>query len=238
MCSSEKEVAEVIPYLDHFGVKYRVIPRAKTRDAFSFESKNAVNKYKLEDCDIKALKIRNQYLYLSRDKKLIDRLITAEIKGGHDIGLILGYPKCCVDFYKSKPAISDINMWNRILSATTGEAPYEFIINTFRLNRTVLLYFPCSLNCAESLKLGRDYLRTFNSIDSKYGKIYEKDLKKPVFLSAGFLVNFEDGHIRPGDKNITNFHTKGKKLKTLSAVYADHVIADGARYEGRLVKFK
>lgn len=102
-------------------------------------------------------------IYISRD---IDHLITAwiaEILGDdHALGLLLGYPECCVEHYllKHKDAAllagGDINIYD-LLFSDTREKYSEFPIWTNNITRyfsqnNPVAHFPCSYKCKKTIE--------------------------------------------------------------------------------------
>jgi len=70
-----------------------------------------------------------------------------------DLGLILGYPKCCVDYFcnhfsaeNPNPEITTTNPWTNI-----SKREKDLVL---------LSHFPCAADCLESVKLAKRYYET------------------------------------------------------------------------------
>ena len=82
-----------------------------------------------------------------------------EMMNNHrDLGKILGYPTCCVDFFCQNFSSKNPNL--------QGKATNMFTNITQRDKDAVLLsHFPCSSDCQQSMVLGKKYLDTLIKID-------------------------------------------------------------------------
>ena len=99
---------------------------------------------------------------LGRDAEFLDGVELAESHDHHDLlGQLLGYPACCVDFYRRHTALG-----HDLTPASIGDpGPHPRLLNPLLAHLfelPLLFHFPCSPRCAESRQLatGRaDYLR-------------------------------------------------------------------------------
>lgn len=95
-----------------------------------------------------------------------------------DFGLLLGYPKCCVDAYlnwlKNKEAIDPITIILESFRYTEQLTHLEFP-NPFSryFGMGLFSHFPCTLNCQETRTIAND---SFQSLQNKFPKTAEKIL--------------------------------------------------------------
>jgi len=100
-------------------------------------------------------------LYISRDSRKADRARHYEEINDHQrLGLILGYPECCVKFFKDnfgEAENADLTM--KSLERSEGHK-FDYAMNFVArfFDYTLLSHFPCSLNCEKSLIIARKNL--------------------------------------------------------------------------------
>ena len=77
----------------------------------------------------------------------------------YDLGILLGYPSCCVDFFCKRFSENNPNL------QLSPENPYT---NLSRRNQDCVFisHFPCSSNCEESINLAKKYASIIARIDS------------------------------------------------------------------------
>jgi hypothetical protein len=104
------------------------------------------------------------FVYLSKDEKKALFASYAELTNNHgELGRLLGYPQCCIEFFcqnfnenNTNLELSPTNSWTNL---------------SLREKDAVLLsHFPCSSECEESIKLAQKYFEVINKADSEYAK--------------------------------------------------------------------
>ena len=80
-----------------------------------------------------------------------------------DLGRILGYPKCCVDFFCKRFTADNPNLQLKPTNPFTNLTQRE-------KDRAIISHFPCSSDCQESIELGKLYLEIITRKDSERGK--------------------------------------------------------------------
>jgi hypothetical protein len=114
------------------------------------------------------------FAYISRSLSPLMTVWIAELLGDHQaVGKMLGYPPCCIDFYRKNIRLANreysgefayLTFRNSRPSAKYGEFPY-FTNNVTRyFGETLLSHFPCSFNCPASVSLAMNYLAALNEI--------------------------------------------------------------------------
>ena len=98
-------------------------------------------------------------VYISKDQQKAYLASYYELTENHQgLGLLLGYPACCILFF-----IQNFHEQNTNLELK----PINLYTNlTQRENDVVLLsHFPCSSDCQESIALGKKYLEVLQQVD-------------------------------------------------------------------------
>lgn len=113
------------------------------------------------------------FVYISKDKEKAMLAETYEMKNDHrDLGLLLGYPKCCVDAYLKHASImaQGSNDFLRMTVRNSKEYRYPFFNNISRRGDDLVLlsHFPCSFGCAESMEMAK---RNFRFIKQRFPKL-------------------------------------------------------------------
>ncbi len=102
-----------------------------------------------------------QFVYISKDEK--DAWLASYyelMKNDRDLGLVLGYPQCCVDFF-----CQNFNRNNADLQLK----PTNIYTNMAQRKKDCVLisHFPCSSECQKSMEIGRKNLMVINSVDKE-----------------------------------------------------------------------
>lgn len=211
------------------------MPRRRTKDAFVFES--GTNGYELTKDDLVAMKAQDQYLYLSREERLIDALEAADREGvGAEIGRLLGYPRCCRAAYSRLKTISDAACLNAA-ARRSGPGPYPLWSNVARLGKPLILHFPCSLDCRPSAALGRRHFKALARLDPEYADGFRRDLGRAVFLGEGIVVNFQEDAPAFGVER-KDCAGKGTPARSVTPLSSRAALVDGRRRSGRLLLFR
>ncbi|MBR9683622.1 DUF483 domain-containing protein [Candidatus Woesearchaeota archaeon] len=105
---------------------------------------------------------RGMYLvYISKDEKKALLASYYELKGDdYNLGLVLGYPSCCVRFFcdnfssvKTDLELESTNLWTN-LSQRSKDC-------------VLLSHFPCSSECRESVEMGKKYFAVLEKHDGR-----------------------------------------------------------------------
>jgi len=92
-----------------------------------------------------------RFLYVGLDKGVLDFAIRSEeSRDSYRLGLLLGYPKCCVKWFceREEEMKTGDNDYTDISNSGNG----SWMLNIKRLKDDICLvsHFPCSMNCGES----------------------------------------------------------------------------------------
>ncbi len=100
------------------------------------------------------------FVYISKEKEKAEQAKRLEIHNSYKIlGEVLGYPKCCVNFFmrnQSKQSKLDNDYVLPALKNSKGNN-FPFYNNVIKRDHDIILlsHFPCSFNCEESIKIGK-----------------------------------------------------------------------------------
>lgn len=110
-------------------------------------------------------------------------------------GLLLGFPDCCVDFFKK------YNNWNiynhpyetlKNTKKITGKAIGSYYCNNFLMDRTFFLIhnLPCSYRCEKTISFAKKLEEEIFKVEPEFMEITKKLLKMPllVFGEKNFII--------------------------------------------------
>lgn len=241
MVISEEKAKRIIPYLKRRNLYWEILPRSKTKDAFTFEG--GKNKYKCSQEDLEVNKENNLYFYVSRELNKIKELKNSEINGNPvENGKLLGYPKCCIEKYDlriKEGKISDLKIINDLIDKKEERAYFPFYTNCNSYGRTLIPHFPCSYDCQESIKMAKENLETIENIDKKLKEKIIFYLTRPMFISEDFLINFKLKKIE-FQKNYSKeeFAADGIKTESVLLINQNKIKINGQYFDGKLIFFE
>ena len=168
------------------------------------------NNFFLETSDFKVIKIADQgkgnyantvkrvpinnanpglyHLYISKDKNKSKFLKLMENKNDdRAAGELLGYPKCCVEFFIANKEKQEKIQNDYILPALNNSEGFEFPFYTNHAMRyfdvTLLSHFPHDFNCKESINIAKENLKTIKNYSAELANKFENMLKSPVLYT-------------------------------------------------------
>lgn len=133
------------------------------------------------------------FAYISKDPEKAALANLFETKRAHrDLGIILGYPICCIDFFiKHEPKRSklDNNYTTSTLENSEGNKfPFHTNICQRKMDITLLSHFPCSFNCKRSVDLAKKHLSTIGKYDNKLAGKFVSRLKSKISIGNNYVV--------------------------------------------------
>ena len=116
------------------------------------------------------------FVYISKDEiKAHEGLLYETLHDDQRLGLLLGYPSCCVEHFISHFSAANPNP--QIVSSN----PFTNISQ--REQDCVLIsHFPCSADCQESIALGKKYLEILKNVDQDRAKEIFDVLQESSFI--------------------------------------------------------
>ena len=101
------------------------------------------------------------FVYISKEEQKAWLASYYELVQNHkDLGLVLGYPRCCVDFFSKNFSSQNVNL------EKPSQNPYTNL-SLREQDAVILSHFPCSSECKESIKLGEKYLQAIYAYDKE-----------------------------------------------------------------------
>lgn len=103
---------------------------------------------------------------------------------GRKFGKLMGYPNCCLDFgdYLNNNNCDRNNFGYRNPALESLKRSKKFVWQLNVFTNSCLPYYPCSLDCRESINYVNDLLRIFDYADPVFSQQVRYYLKEPVSL--------------------------------------------------------
>ena len=127
------------------------------------------------------------FVYIAKDDKRAAMAATFEFKNDHrSLGLLLGYPSCCVDFFvKNEPERSKKDSDYVVCSLKNSKNvrhPYFKNLCKRHVDIVLLSHFPCSFDCEKSVEIGKRRMRLLHELDQNLAMKYAHQLKGRVLI--------------------------------------------------------
>lgn len=111
------------------------------------------------------------FIYLSKDEKQAWLASYYElVQNDHDLGVLLGYPSCCIDFFCKRFSEDNPNLQLHPTNAFTNLTKRE-------QDLAIISHFPCSSDCEESIKQGMKFLDLLINFDRDRAEELARGLK-------------------------------------------------------------
>lgn len=128
------------------------------------------------------------FLYISKNKELTEKAKYLEEKEKHyELGIILGYPECCSEFFKKNfPAESKKNndyVFPALENSKGFKFPFHTNIIARHLDLNLISHFPCNFNCSKSITTAKNNLECIKKHSAEIGKVIEGMLKGAVIYT-------------------------------------------------------
>ena len=113
-------------------------------------------------------------LYLSKNKETAQNAKITEEKMLHkDLGLILGYPKCCCDFFEKNFDAQNTDLTLKALQNSDGyEFPFYTNIAMRHLDFSLLSHFPHDFGCKESIEIAKRNLKIIEKYSQDFHSMF------------------------------------------------------------------
>lgn len=111
------------------------------------------------------------FVYISKDEQKAWLASYYELMQNHkDLGLVLGYPPCCVQFFCNHFTAKNTDL------ELPSQNPYTNLSKREQ-DVVILSHFPCNSNCKESIALGEKYLQAIYAVDKERAREMLKELR-------------------------------------------------------------
>ena len=146
---------------------------------------------------------KGHYLvYVSKNKELIQKAKIAEENNSHlELGLILGYPKCCCDFFQKNFDEKNTDLTLKLLNNSRG-FEFEFYSNIAarHFDITLLSHFPHDFGCSPSMEIAKNNLKIIHKHSRHLAEIFSDILRSLVVytLEEGVFIIKNHEKIKSG----------------------------------------
>ena len=101
------------------------------------------------------------FVYISKDEQKAWLASYYELMQNHgDLGLVLGYPQCCVKYFCGRFSPNLVNL------EVPSKNPYTNLSKREK-DLVIISHFPCSAECKESIAMGEKYLQAIYIFDKE-----------------------------------------------------------------------
>lgn len=124
-------------------------------------------------------------VYTSKSEKIAQQAKIMEETNNHmELGLILGYPKCCCDFFADNFNEKNTDLTLKILENSNGyEFPFYNNIAARHFDISLLSHFPHSFECNPSIEIAKNNLKIILKKSPKIAEIFSNILQSAVIYT-------------------------------------------------------
>jgi|SRR3989338_1637854 len=122
------------------------------------------------------------FVYLSKSREIAENAKIAEIKNEHmELGLALGYPRCCCEFFEKNFRDDNADLTLDILKNSNGyEFPFYINIAARHFDVALLSHFPHSFECKPSIEIAKNNLGIMHRHSRQVAEMFSGVLKSAV----------------------------------------------------------
>ena len=111
------------------------------------------------------------FVYISKDEEKTWLAAYYELMQNHrELGIILGYPPCCVAYFCKNFNVRNVNPMLKPTNLYTNLSKRE-------KDQVLISHFPCNSDCKQSQQLARKYWYVINEADKTRGKELMEQLR-------------------------------------------------------------
>lgn len=144
------------------------------------------------------------FVYISRKESAAKKAAFYEsVRNDEKLGHVLGYPPCCIDFYKDHyreaAALGDEYCQHSLANSSDGT--YPFVTNNMLrfFDVALISHFPCSFECERSVRLGRRIYRAVEKRNPKLAGFVRNALQGPVVYHHRTGIHALKGYVKKGN---------------------------------------
>ncbi len=150
--------------------------------------------------------VRKGYLlvYLSKTKETAEKAKLEEEKNNHKaFGLLLGYPKCCCEFFEKNFDEKNTDLTLKTLQNSDGyEFPFYNNIAARHFDTSLLSHFPHSFECNPSIEIAKNNLKTIQKYSKQLAEMFAGILQCVVIYTMEEGIFLLRRYEKVGDKII------------------------------------
>ena len=124
-------------------------------------------------------------VYLSKNKDIAEKTKLAEQNNNHkELGLLLGYPKCCCEFFEKNFDGSNSDLTLKTLENSDGcEFPFYNNIAARHFDVSLLSHFPHSFLCKPSIDIAKNNLKVIQKHSAQLASVFSGILQGVVIYT-------------------------------------------------------
>ena len=125
------------------------------------------------------------FIYLSKNKATAEKAKTAEENNNHkELGLLLGYPECCCEFFEKNFSEKNTDLTLKVLESSDGyEFPFYSNIAARHFDVALLSHFPHSFECKPSIEIAKNNLKTIKKYSDQLAVMFSGILQGVVIYT-------------------------------------------------------
>ncbi|MBS3100620.1 hypothetical protein J4204_00630 [Candidatus Woesearchaeota archaeon] len=122
------------------------------------------------------------FVYLSKNRETAEKARLAEEKNNHaELGLLLGYPKCCCGFFEKNFNEKNTDLTLKTLENSNGyEFPFHNNIAARHFDVSLLSHFPHNFQCEPSMEIAKNNLRVIKNYSEQIAAMFSGILQGVV----------------------------------------------------------
>ena len=124
-------------------------------------------------------------VYLSKSKEMAEKAKLMEKQNNHfELGLLLGYPKCCCEFFERNFDGKNTDLTLKVLENSNGyEFPFCNNIAARHFDVSLLSHFPHSFECAPSIEIAKNNLKIIKKYSEQLAVMFSGILHSAVIYT-------------------------------------------------------
>lgn len=125
------------------------------------------------------------FVYLSKNKEAAEKAKLMEENNSHkELGLLLGYPKCCCEFFEKNFDENNADLTLKTLDNSDGyEFPFYANIAARHFDVALLSHFPHSFDCQPSIEIAKNNLKTIQKHSKELAAMFSGILQGVVIYT-------------------------------------------------------
>lgn len=125
------------------------------------------------------------FVYISKDKNKAEKARIAEGNNNHlELGLVLGYPECCCEFFAKNFDEKNSDLTLKILNNSNGfEFPFYNDIAARHFDVSLLSHFPHNFSCKPSIGIAKNNLMILQKHSKQLAGMFSNILKSAVIYT-------------------------------------------------------
>ncbi len=125
------------------------------------------------------------FAYLSKNAENAEKARLAEEKEEHiELGFLLGYPKCCCDFFEKNFSAKNTDLTLKALENSKGyEFPFHTNIAARHFDVSLLSHFPHNFECLQSIEIAKNNLKIIQKHSAQLSAMFAEILHSAVIYT-------------------------------------------------------